>query len=152
MRRYFLDSSALAKNYIAEEGSRVVKDLLYDDGHGRVHVASITLVEVVAALRRRGMRTGVDAQTASEMIAAFRGELPRLCRVIDVSRAMFERAADVASVHGLRGYDAVQLAVALMLSERRRGGGLDALTFVSADRELNAAVEAEGLEVLDPAA
>ena len=52
--------------------------------------------------------------------------------------------------HGLRAYDAVQLTAALEVNRRRQAMGLEAVTLVSADRELYTAAVAEGLAVEDP--
>jgi hypothetical protein len=52
----------------------------------------------------------------------------------------------VAETYGLRAYDSVQLASALMLASRVR----TALIFVSADVELNNVALAEGLTVENP--
>ncbi len=53
-----------------------------------------------------------------------------------------QRAARLADTHALRGYDAVQLAVALDVHARDQ-----ALVLVSADAERNAAATTEGLRV-----
>ncbi len=73
-----------------------------------------------------------------------------LARVIEVRPRHIEEAASLASRHLLRGYDAVHLAVALDTNARGVAEGRPPLTLVSADRELNVAAGAEGIEVLDP--
>ena len=60
------------------------------------------------------------------------------------------RAADLARKHGLRGYDAVQLAAALEVNGRFQSASAGGITLVSADKELNAAATAEGIAVVDP--
>jgi hypothetical protein len=56
----------------------------------------------------------------------------------------------LAETHGLRRYDAVQLAAALEDRTHRLAVGLAPLTFVSADHALNGAAQAEGLLAEDP--
>jgi hypothetical protein len=56
----------------------------------------------------------------------------------------------LAEKHGLRGYDAMQLAASLEVHVRYVAAGLPAVTCVSADTELNAAAIAEGLPIDDP--
>ena len=63
---------------------------------------------------------------------------------------MVAQAMDFAQSRFLRGYDAVQLAVAWELQTRRRALGLPALILVSADDDLNTAATAEGLMVDNP--
>jgi predicted nucleic acid-binding protein len=56
----------------------------------------------------------------------------------------------LAEAHGLRAYDAVQLAAALELNHRWLAFGQGGITLVSADQELNAAAAVEGLPIEDP--
>jgi uncharacterized protein len=55
-----------------------------------------------------------------------------------------------ARKHRLRAYDAVQLAVVLEIRSLHQAAGLEAVTLISADRDLNTAAVAEGLDVDDP--
>ena len=58
----------------------------------------------------------------------------------------------IAPVRALRGYDAVQLATALTVSEELTGASIGPITFVSSDIDLNTAAAQEGLAVEDPQA
>jgi uncharacterized protein len=59
---------------------------------------------------------------------------------IEVTAALAQSAGDLAEVHGLRGYDAVHLAAAVLIA---------ADVVVSADAELLRAAIASGLAVID---
>ena len=59
-------------------------------------------------------------------------------------------AMTMARAHGLRGYDAVQLAAALYANGRRVARKLAPLVFVTADTSLLAAGATEGLTTEDP--
>ena len=61
-----------------------------------------------------------------------------------------EQAASLAEKHGLRGYDAVQLATALEANKVRDSLGLSKLIFVSADGALNKAALSEALLTDNP--
>lgn len=152
MAEYFLDTSAFVKNYVDESGSDAVRGILNskdEDDHG-VYVATVTLVEAVAAVRGRGRRPGGNVSDTTRIVATLRREFPELVIAVGVSKAVIDDAADMAATHVLRGYDAVQLAVARIVGARCRAMGLGALTVVSADGQLNVAAAAEGLDVLDP--
>jgi hypothetical protein len=69
---------------------------------------------------------------------------------MDVTRQTVEQAAALADKHGLRGYDAVQLATALEAQAVRDSLGLPQLIFVSADGHLNTAAQSEGLPLENP--
>jgi predicted nucleic acid-binding protein len=71
-------------------------------------------------------------------------------RVIEITPAVITQAMQLAETHGLRGYDAVQLAAALIVQKMRETLGLSALELVSADRDLNDAAAVEALTVDNP--
>lgn len=56
----------------------------------------------------------------------------------------------LAEERALRGYDAVQLATALIIQRIRQEMGLLPIIFVSVDKELNLIAEAEGLTADNP--
>jgi predicted nucleic acid-binding protein len=75
---------------------------------------------------------------------------PIINRIIEITPDLMNQAVVVAQTHALRGYDAVQLASALLINSDRLSLGMSAVTLISADVALNAAAIAEGLTVDDP--
>ena len=69
--------------------------------------------------------------------------------VIAVNSDLIDRAVDLARQRALRGYDALQLATALVV---RSLVAPEVVTFVAADDELIAAAEMEGLPSINPVA
>jgi uncharacterized protein len=135
---YFLDASALAKRYLVEVGSDRVRQLFRRNAD--IAVSRLSEVEVASALVRR-MRAGdIDEADAESHLAALEEDLTT-CDVIEVRKPVVARARVLVGEHGLRAYDAMQLAAAL----RAKGSG--ALTFVCADTELSDAASAERLRV-----
>lgn len=122
---FYLDSSAAVKLYAREEHTHWLRATLGNylgttDAAGRrgsTAVASITYVEMRAAFAAK-LRDGAFVpenhdQAVARLKRAFRdGFVMR-----SVPDAVMERAGDLAQKHTLRGYDAVQLAVALSLRE-----------------------------------
>jgi predicted nucleic acid-binding protein len=150
MAALFLDSSALVKRYIQEQGTAWLSQLLAMRA-GNVHyVARITVVEVSAALARRRREGSLLAADVARAQAGLRKDMASLLEVIEITSALLERAAVVADLRELRAYDAVQLAAALEVQQRTTSLGLPPVTLVSADSDLNAAARAEGLTVDDP--
>ena len=111
----------------------------------------IARVEVVAAVTRRGRGNVVPAATAAAPVAQFRYDAAHQYNILEVTPALLADAERLAEVHGLRGHDAVQLAVTVEMHRTRATAGLTPLTFISADQELNVAATAEGLTVDNPA-
>ncbi len=150
MAVYFFDSSALVKRYAQEPGTTWVVRLTDVQAQNVIYLASITSVEVTAAIARRWRGGSLSPTDAATALADFRYDLARQYVVLDLVPAIISQAESLAETHALRGYDAVQLAAALALQRARQTAGLSAIMLVSADRELNAAALAEGLAVDDP--
>jgi uncharacterized protein len=147
---YFFDSSALVKRYAQETGSEWILALTEPAAGHSLYMARITAVEVVSALTRRQRGGSVSETDASTAMAAFRYDLSHHYRVIEITPTVITQAMQLAETHGLRGYDAVQLAAALIVQKMRETLGLSALELVSADGELNHAAATEDLTVDNP--
>jgi predicted nucleic acid-binding protein len=146
----FTDSSALAKRYVAETGTGWTRDLLDPSTGNVVVLARITAVELIAAIARRERAGALSPSDAATARTDFRGHLADEYQIVEVDEAVVNRAMLLAETHGLRAYDAVQLAAALGVNAIYLTAGAPAITLVSADAELNAAATAEGLIVEDP--
>lgn len=150
MAAYFFDTSALVKRYATETGTAWVTSLIDPASNNRIYVARIAGVETVSALTRKRRGNHITAADAAKALAALRGELGVILRVVEMTDAMFDQAMLLAEKHALRGYDAVQLASAIYANNRRTSLNLSPLTFISADVDLNASGAAEGLSTDDP--
>jgi predicted nucleic acid-binding protein len=148
---YFLDSSALVKRYVQEDGTRWVRNLTRRDAPNLIYLARITVVEVTAAVaRRRGRGKSLTARQASSILHRFRQHVAGRYLVVEVTPALLTEAVALANSHALRAYDAVQLALAIQVHGLYRAAGGGSVVLVSADQELNDAALAEGLAVEDP--
>jgi hypothetical protein len=145
----FLDSSAVAKQYIIEPGSQWVRTALDPSGENQIHVSLRAGVEVIAAITRRRREGSPNADAAAAAISELRDDFEFLFQHVAVNEMVVERAMQLAEKHALRGYDAVQLAAGLTLNDRCRSLGLS-IMFVCADAALNTAATAEGLQVQNP--
>ena len=106
----YVDASALVKRYVAEVGSADLNALTMDAA--AVATSLVTRAEIAAALAR-AVRVGVlDDVNGRRAQRRFSREWPDLMRV-PVTETLVARAEALAWAHGLRGYDAVQLASAL---------------------------------------
>lgn len=150
MATLFFDSSALVKRYVEEIGSSWVGDLCEAAAGNTLYVVQLTVVETVSAITRRSRRGELSPEeteaAATALFQHFNGDY----REAQVSPGLIEVAVDMARRHGLRAYDAVQLAAALHVKAERDALGLPALMFLSADNALNAAAVAERLTVDNP--
>jgi predicted nucleic acid-binding protein len=111
----YLDSSALVKCYGEESGALDTVDVI--DRAEMVATSPITRVEVSSALAR-AVREGILApKTGREAYESFRDEWRSLIQV-PLTERVLSRAQGLLWESGLRAYDAVQLASAMVWQER----------------------------------
>lgn len=150
MAAYYLDTSALVKRYAQEVGTAWVMSLTAPAVGHDLYIVRVTGPEMIAALFRKVRMGEVTQGDAVRAAANFKADLQTQYQIVEVKDGLADRAMTLAEQHGLRGYDAVQLAAALELHAVRTTMGLPPFAFVSADTELNIAARAEGLIADDP--
>ena len=150
MAAYVLDTSAVVKRYIQETGTSWVRGIADPAAFNLIYLARITDVEVTSAVVRRQRGGNLSISDAAATLQQFRQDLTRGYRLIEVTPALLATARSLAERHGLRAYDAVQLAAAVELNAQWITAGTGTITLVSADQELNAAALAEAVPVEDP--
>jgi len=155
MANYFWDASALVKYFVTEPGSTWVRHLL--DSQDTVTtsplhvvlVAEITRVEVAAGIAVIERTGRIRRRERQREYSRFISEFLRRYVVIRLSSEALKEAADLTQRHPLKAYDAVQLAVAL-LQNRALALVRQSLIFVSGDKTLLTAAQAEGLLTDNP--
>jgi uncharacterized protein len=119
-------------------------------GHS-ITLAEVTLVEAAAAFAaQERARPGVSPLVRQRTLAQFLRDCGEQFLIRELSRTVVNTAIPLTARHRLRGYDAVQLATALVANTTVLAVGGDALVFVSADASLLTAAQSEGLEVDNP--
>lgn len=133
----FADSSALVKLYADEPDARLVRR------HRLLVVSVVARVEVPAALWRKSRLGQLAVEDAGVLVQDFEADwtapdgrmLP-----IGLRPAVLDDAAGLAGTHGLRAYDAIQLACAR--AARDADAGVE--VFLCVDGELRQAAAREG--------
>ena len=123
----YLDSSALLKRYLVEEGSAQVQSAFE---RSRTCVGS--RIGFVETLRALAGAPNLSVQARRDWLTI---------DVVEVTAVVCERAIGIAGERSLRTLDAIHLASALVVAA-------DDLTFATFDRRLHAAAQAEGLATL----
>lgn len=130
--RLYLDSSALVKRYVAEDGSDEVLLAMR-----RAEAWSSCRLAFVETVRAVGLKAGEEgARRVRRDWSGF--------DVVELDQGLAESAASLAVEHGLRSLDAIHLAAAL---EPRRGGH----TLATWDARLHRAARGRGLPTLPEA-
>jgi predicted nucleic acid-binding protein len=139
----YLDTSALAKLFIAEPGSQQVAAAVGSSLAAATH--RIAYVEMHATLAK-AVRTGrIETSTLEPRLREFEDRWASL-EVVEATEALVRRAAGLAIRYGLRGYDSVHLAAALAVRETL--GETVIYRFAATDGRLNDAARRAGLPLL----
>jgi uncharacterized protein len=136
----YLDTSALLKQYIQEDHSEQVEQLLRQaEGSG---TSLLTYAEMASAMTRSARMGLIPMDEAQAAWKDFTMDWESLLR-LNISSQVTGRAAKLAWEHGLRGYDALHLASTLIWQEALG----EALTLATFDRDLWQAGQKTGLQV-----
>ena len=137
----YLDTSALVKRHIQEMGTSDV--ISWMRAAQTIGMSVITRAEAAAAFARMVRMSVIDKPTAESLLGEFRQHWPQYIR-LRVTEITIARADAMAWELGLRGYDAVHLASAVMWQEALQ----EPVTMATYDRQLWEAAAQIGLRVL----
>jgi len=135
MTAYFFDSSALAKRYLDEKGSAWVRQVFETPLAHTVYICELTLVELASAVARH-VRAGALPKDYWRVFRPLLMSQLSQYEIVPFSRPFVENTMALCFSSGLRAYDAIQLATAILIRNNlplRRG---QPLSFVSADSRL----------------
>lgn len=147
MALYYLETSALVKLYVYEDGTERLLSLTADDAGHRFAILSLAQVEFRAAIRRRQRAREVSATEADELIGSFRRHTEGRFLVQPFTDSVLDVALALVDSYALKGYDAVQLAGYLVL---RSVSGAEEPVFVCSDKALLSAARNESGRTFDP--
>jgi predicted nucleic acid-binding protein len=140
----YLDSSALVKRYIAEDGSGAIDRLLAD--HPYAATSRLAYPEILSALNRKHRKREFSSRILGELIASFESDWGRLF-ILEFDVELLPIIKQAIRKHAIRGADAVHLASAMWLRSVLK----EDVIFACADAKLLDAARAERLLAFDPA-
>jgi predicted nucleic acid-binding protein len=150
MTTYYADSSALVKRYVNEAGSDWMRTTCDPESAHVIALAHIGLVKIAAALAVKYRQGVLPASVRDGLLRDIQRDGQGQYWLIDVDQDIVVQAIALTRRQKLRGYDAVHLACALFLQETLLAHNLPTPILLSADQELSAAAQAEGLVTEDP--
>jgi predicted nucleic acid-binding protein len=139
----YLDSSALVKRYIAEDGSDAIDRLLA--GHPYAATSRLAYPEILSALNRKHRARDFSARILAERIAAFDSDWGKLF-VLEFDEELLPIIKQAIRKHAIRGADAVHLASGMWLRSVLK----EDVVFACSDSKLLDAARAERLLAFDP--
>jgi predicted nucleic acid-binding protein len=137
----FLDTSALVKLYVVEDGSETTHQAAQQAEI--LAVSRIAWAEYHAALARRSRMVPEDEHPLDQARNALAADWEDFL-VVEVSQPVVELAGEHAELYALRAYDAVQLATSTYLA----GQSEQSVQFGCFDRRLNKAAAAQGMATI----
>jgi uncharacterized protein len=148
---YYLDASALVKRYIREPGTSWIQSITTQSAQHSILLAEISLAEVAAAFaaKQRAPR-GISIVERNHALSLFLQDCAQNFLVLRSDRTVINLAVDLTQQHRLRGYDAVQLAAALVNHRAIVTGGQSGLVLVTSDADLLRAAIREGMATDNP--
>ncbi len=149
MSHYYIDTSALLKRYIVETGSAWMRTITDVKSSHAILISELTMAEAAAGIAAKSrMPGGISNNRRIRILGQFLRECDERYVLLAPNRIVIDRAVDLTQKFRLRGYDAVQLATAL-IAQSSIPPNIQ-LRFVTSDRDLALAAAAEGLEVDNP--
>jgi predicted nucleic acid-binding protein len=137
----YLDTSALVKRYLREFGSSEV--IAKCQEANRIAASCVAFAETMATLHRKRREGSLDDRTMEAVTRTFRSDWDGFVRV-DITATLNVLIEELFSRHPLRGFDAIHLASALMLSRRLP----EEVVFACYDEPVLRAGRSEGLTTL----
>ncbi len=145
---YYLDSSAIVKRYIQEEGSYYIVNLIIQ-AESYLSTISISKTEVISALSRRYRDKDISEEDYSSILNSVSLDFEDEYTVISTSQEIINLSIRLSQIYPLKGYDCIQLSAAISLKERFKNLNLK-MVFLSSDSQLCKTATYEGFEVVNP--
>lgn len=150
MPLHYVDTSALAKRYLPEEGSDWVNALF---STGPLAISNLAVVELASALARRTREGDLTAETRDAIFRTFLADIERLV-VLELGAEVMQHATTMilGAPRSIRllSLDALHLATARVAFAKAQRRGVAVGSFVTADTGLAAAASWAGLTPLTP--
>src|SRR5437899_12284981 len=102
MATYFLDTSALAERYVAEQGQGWIMALCDPANGHELYISQAALVEVVAAICRRTREQSITLAERDRLIEAFRQDCQNAYDMLLVSTPIYHAAGELRLRRSLR--------------------------------------------------
>ncbi len=141
----YLDSSALVKRYIREDGTERMNSLI--TGAKMLVTSKLTYAETLSAFFKKHRAKELSEKHLNAVLTTFENDWAYFL-VVEFGDEMLPLIKKLVGKHYLKGADSIHLSSALWLKTAMKQD----ITFVASDSTLLAAAQAETLQVVNPAA
>lgn len=139
----YFDTSALAKNYVVEDGSLHVTKLILENPENAT--SKLTYAEILSALTRRAKNGDLSHQKMKEVMDKFDDDWKSLL-IVDLHDDLLPIIKRVIEKYQLKAADGIHLASAIWLKISLK----ENVAFASSDLNLLKAAKAERLSPINP--
>jgi uncharacterized protein len=146
---YYLETSALVKLYVREQGTDHLLRLAEASQENRFALLSLSQIELRSAIRRRERNGDLGPHVAGLVLDRFQQHLEAKFLQQSLTDPVLDSAAEMIDRYALRAYDAIQMAGYLVL---RTTFGKESPIFVCSDQSLLQVARSEQVPILDPSA
>ena len=136
----YLDTSALVKLYVDEEGSERIKGLV--KAAQVVATSRVSYVEARAGMARKHREGELSKGEHRQILEDLEQDWERYF-VVEVSERVTRIGGELVDRHPLRGFDAIHLASGLLLKNRTK----EEVLFACFDERLKEAAQSEALRI-----
>jgi predicted nucleic acid-binding protein len=146
---YFIDSSALVKAYISEDGTATVQAVLATLGD-YVYISSQVMIETAAAMARLRRTQTIRHKVYAQARKDFLNHCQTRFHVVHPPATVVTATLGMIDAYRLRrpgGFDLLHIATAEYIRTLLPGG---AISLVCCDDGLRSVAEERGLDVFDP--
>lgn len=147
---FYLDASALVKRYVTEPGSARVMALCQPSMGNTITTARISQAEAAAAFAGKYRNGELTRADYAKILQDLAHDFAHQYLLIEIDQTLVDLAVNLTVRHKLRGYDAVQLAAALILNDLLIQAQFPPAVLVVADNNLLSAAQNEGLLTENP--
>lgn len=139
----------LVKRHVQETGSDWFRQIADPSSGNAIITSRLSIPEVFSALNRRVREAKLDAADYTVIASDFEALVADEYEVINLDDAVIWKARRLLENYYLRAGDAVQLASAIVATERLVAAQLSPAVFIAADNRLLNAARTEGLLLED---
>jgi predicted nucleic acid-binding protein len=141
MENYFIDTSALFKRYIPEQGTKEIDDILNRDAD--FYISDITIIEFISNLKRKNDITGELNEGLYNKIKSelFKDITQQKIKTVEVLPETIIEAVKLLDQKYITPLDSIQLSAALHLNSLKAS-----VAFVCSDKKLYRLAEIQGLK------
>jgi uncharacterized protein len=151
----YLDSSALVKRYVVEEGSKAVNSR-FERGE-KIYTSVLSFAEVHAAIGRKYREKELSAPQKDKLVFEFQADWSFSLSILELTITTMSALSSLCEQYSLKASDAIHLSAAFWLKDaiRLRAKGFEnsgnIVEFGVYDRQLGEAALKCGFQVFNPA-